>query len=67
MKFCPIPLAFGSSGTRNTTALLCGLSLIEIHETRYNSKVTKEKLLHLVCSSGVPLGVDEPQSRSNIS
>ena len=67
LKFCPVPLAFGNSGTGKTTALLCGLSLLGIHETRYYSKVTKEKMLNLVCTSGVPLGVDDPQSRSDIS
>jgi len=67
LKFCPVSLDFGSSGTGKTTALLCGLRLLEIHETRYYSKVTKEKMLNLACLSGIPLGVDDPQSRSDIS
>ena len=67
MKFCPIPLAFGESGTGKTTALLCGLSLLGIQDNRFYSKVTKEKILQLLCDSGVPLGVDDPQSRSDIN
>lgn len=67
LKFCPIPLAFGESGTGKTTALRCGLSLLGIQEFRFYSKVTKEKILQLLCDSGVPLGVDDPQSRNDIS
>lgn len=67
LKFCPIPLAFGESGTGKTTALLSGLSLLGIQDTRFFSKVTKEKILQLLCSSGIPLGVDDPQSKGEIS
>ena len=67
LKFCPIPLAFGESGTGKTTALLCGLSMLGIQEFRFYSKVTKEKILQLLCYSGVPLGVDDPQSKGDIS
>jgi len=64
LKFC---LAFGNLGTGKTTAFLCGLSLLGIQETRFYSKITKEKMLQLLCSSGVPLGVDDPQSKSDTS
>jgi len=67
LKFCPIPLAFGESGTGKTTALLCGLGLLGMQDFRFYSKVTKEKILQLLCSSGVPLGVDDPQSKGDIS
>lgn len=67
LKFCPVPLAFGMSGTGKITALLCGLSLLGIQDTRFFSKVTKEKILQLVGHSGIPLGVDDPQSKSDIS
>jgi len=67
LKFCPIPQAFGESGTGKTTALMCGLSLLGIQEFRFYSKATKEKILQLLCDSGVPLGVDDPQSKSDIS
>ena len=55
------------SGTDKTTALFCGLSLLDIQDTRFFSKVTKEKILQLVSRSGIPLGVDDPQSKSEIS
>ena len=64
LKFCPIPLAFGNSGTGKTTALLCGLSLLG---AQFFSKITKEKILQLCSSSGIPLGVDDPHSQNDIS
>ena len=67
LKFCPIPLAFGESGTGKTSALLCGLSLIGAQETRFFSKLTKEKILHLCSKSNSPLGVDDPDSKNDIS
>ena len=67
LKFCPIPLAFGQSGTGKTTALRCGLSLLGIHDSHFFSKVTKEKILQMACYSGVPLGIDDPQSQGDIS
>ena len=67
LKLCPVPLLFGDSGTGKTTALLCGLALYGAHDTRFYSKITKEKVLQLCVSSGLPVGVDDPQSRSQIS
>ena len=67
MKFCPVPLAFGPSGTGKTTSLLCALSLFGSTSNRFYSKVTKEKIIDLCCTSGVPLGVDDPQSKGDIS
>ena len=67
LKFCPIPLAFGPSGTGKTTALLCGLSLLGAHDVRFYSKMTKEKILQLCGTSSIPLGVDDPQSKGDIS
>ena len=34
---------------------------------RFYSKVTKEKIVDLCCTSGVPLGVDDPTSEGDIS
>lgn len=67
LKFCPIPLAFGNSATGKTTALLCGLSLLGAQESRFFSKITKEKMLQMCSSSSIPLGVDDPQSKNDIS
>lgn len=62
-----MPLAFGSPGTGKTTALLCGLSLMGAQDTRFFSKLTREKVLDLCSSSSIPLGVDDPQSKTDIS
>lgn len=67
LTFCPVPLAFGSSGTGKTTALKCALGMLGVASNRLYCDVTKEKIIDLCCSSGVPLGVDDPQSKGNIS
>ncbi len=59
--------AYGQSGTGKTTALLCGLSLYGACSTHFYSKITKEKVLQLWSSSGVPLRIDDPESRNVIS
>ena len=41
--------------------------MLGIQEICFYSKVTKEKILQLLCSSGVPLGEDDPQSKGDIS
>ena len=62
--YCPIP---GPSGT-GKTALECGMSLIGAQNSRLYSKVTREKIYELcVESSGLPLAVDDPYSKSDIS
>ena len=66
LKFCPVPLAFGESGTCKTTALLCGLSLLGAQESRFFSKLTKEKILRMCSTNNIPLGVDDPQSQNDI-
>lgn len=67
VSFCPIPLAFGSSGTGKTTALRCALGMMGIVSKRLYCSITKEKIVDLCCSSGIPLGVDDPQSKGDIS
>ena len=66
-KSCPIPLVFGSSGTGKTTALLYALALYGAQDTHFYSKITKEKVLQICSHTGIPIGVDDPQSRSEIS
>ncbi len=67
LKFCPIPIAFGQSGTGKTAALLCGLSMFGAHENRFYSKLTKERILALCSGCSIPLGVDDPDSKNHIS
>ena len=66
--FCPVPLAFGrSSGTGKTTAMRCGLALLGVHPSRLFSRATYEKYSNLCATSYLPLGVDDPKSKSTIS
>lgn len=68
LRYCPIPLAFGVSGTGKTTALECALSLFGARDSRLYSKVTRAKKFDLCCEcSGIPLGVDDPHSKSDIN
>ena len=68
LRYCPIPLAFGPSGTGKTTAIECGMSLIGAENSRLYSKVTREKVYELCAeSSGLPLAVDDPHSKSDNS
>ena len=65
--YCPIPIAFGPSGTCKTTALESALALLGANKSRNYSIVTREKIFHLCCeSSGIPVGVDDPHSKTDI-
>ena len=64
LRFCPVPLSFGESGTGKTTALLCGLSFLGVV---FFSKLTHSKILDLCSCSSIPLGVDDPQSQGDFS
>ena len=66
-KSCPIPLVFGDSGTGKTTALLCALALYGAQNSHFYSKITKEMVLQICSNTGIPIGVDDPQSKSEIS
>ncbi len=66
-RYCPIPLAFGESGTGKTTALESAMSLLGAQERVY-SKVTREKIFDLCCDcGGIPVGVDDPCSKTDIN
>lgn len=68
LRYCPIPLAFGPSGTGKTTALESAMCLFGSCKSRVYSKVTREKIFSLCCdTSGIPLGVDDPHSKSDIN
>ena len=64
---CPIPLAFGPSGTGKITALESEMAILGAHNTRLYSKVTQEKNFEMCCeSSGLPIAVDDLHSRNDI-
>ena len=66
--FCPVPIAYGKTpGTGKTTALCIGLSPLGVYPSRFVSKATYEKYSDLCCSSYLPLGIDDPKSKSAIS
>ena len=68
LRFCPIPLAFGISGTGKTTALECALSLFGARESRLYSKITLAKMFDLCCECpGIPIGIDDPHSKNDIN
>lgn len=66
-KSCPVPLAFGESGTGKTTALWCALALIGAQNNYFFSKLSKEKALQLCCTLNIPIGIDDPQSKGDIN
>lgn len=49
--FCPVPIAFGQSGTGKTTALRCGLALCGVHPSHFYSKASLEKYNDLCSTS----------------
>ena len=67
LNFCPIPIAFGVAGTGKTTALQSTMALMGALKNRLFSKITKAKMLQLCGASGIPLGVDDPESKTEVS
>lgn len=67
LGFCPIPIAYGNPGTGKTTSLKCGLSMMGLIPQRLWSNATKELLVQLCCNGYMPLGIDDPKSKSSIS
>ena len=65
-KFCPIPIAFGEPGCGKTTALHIALALLGIDLVRFISKASREKIVHMCCTSSLPLGVDDPHSKQDV-
>jgi len=68
-NFMPTVMTMASiiPGTGKTIALRCGLSLMGVQDTRFYSKLSKEKVFDLCFTSSIPLGVDDPQSKADIS
>ena len=67
LKSCPITLAYGASGTGKTTALHCGLALIGADDLRFYQQLTAAKVLQLCSSTSIPLGVDDPNTKTSFS
>jgi len=67
LGFCPIPIAYGNPGTGKTTSLKCGLSMMGLLPKRLWSNATKEMFATLFSTGYMPLGIDDPKSKSMIS
>ena len=67
LSFCPILISFRLSGTGKSTALRMSLGMLGIVSNCFYCSFTKEKIIDLCCTSDVPLGVDDPQSKGDIS
>ena len=67
LKCCPVPLAYGSSGTGKTTAVHCGLGLLGADDVRFFRKITPAKVAQLCATSNIPLVVDDPDTKSGFS
>lgn len=65
LKSCPIPVAYGRSGTGKTTSLHCGLSLLGADDFRFYHHLSPAKALQLCSITNVPLGLDDPDVKSN--
>ena len=65
MKSCPIPIAYGPSGMGRTTALHCALNLLGADELRYFHQLSPAKALQLCSLSSIPLGLEDPGTKSN--
>ena len=67
LKSCPITQAYGASGTGKTTALHCGLAFIGADDLRFYRQLTAAKVLQLCSSTSIPLGVDDPDTKTSFS
>lgn len=65
MKNCPIPIGYGPSGTGKTTALRSGLSLLGADDLRFFHHLSPAKAMHLCSLTNIPLGLDDPDTKSN--
>ena len=67
MKSCPIPIAFGPSGTGKTTALHSGLSLQGADDFRFFHHLTPAKAMQPRSLTNIPLGLDDPDTKGRFS
>ena len=67
LRSCPIPVGYGPSGTGKTTALHSGLSLLGADSFRFFHQLSPAKALQLCSLTNIPLGLDDPDSKSQFS
>jgi len=67
LKCCPVPFAYGNSGTGKTTAVHCGLGLLGADNIRFFRHITPAKVAQLCSISSIPLVVDDPDTKSGFS
>ena len=65
MKSCPVPIAYGPSGTGKTTALHSGLSLLGADDLRFFRHLSPAKAMQLCSITNIPLGLDDPDTKSS--
>ena len=66
--FCPVPIAYGrNSGTGKTSSIIMGMGPTGAYPSRFVSRASYEKYSELCSTSYLPLGVDDPKSKTTIS
>ena len=65
LRSCPVTVGFGPSGTGKTTALHSGLSVLGADGFRCFHQLSSAKALQLCSVTNIPLGLDDPDSKSN--
>ena len=59
-QFCPVPLAFGASGTGKTLALRCSLALFGAHNQHIFQHCTLQYYSSRCAECSIPFGIDDP-------
>ena len=59
-QFCPVPLAFGASGTGKTLALRCSLALFGAHNQHMFQHCTLKYYSSRCAECSIPFGIDDP-------
>lgn len=65
LKSCPITIGYGHSGTGKTTSLHSGLSLLGADAWFKVLLPSAAKAFQLCSITNIPLGLDDPDSKSN--
>lgn len=65
MKSCPIPIAYGPSGTGKTIALHYGLSFLGADDFRFFHNLSLAKAMQLCSVTNIPIGLDDPDTKSH--
>ena len=67
LKSCPILLAYGTSGSGKTTALLSALSLLGAENLRFFRNLSPAKKIQICSITNIPLGLDDPDTKGGFS